>query len=373
MIPEIRGTLKGHSIKMKTRYLKFPFLILLLSGIFLLPYLQLSYSIQTRGIISPAREWVLSRAGDGQMSYALNDYFHGSISHYAITEFQRGDHGEFRLKEGLFSRGYVYSGDTIGVILSNEEQRRYIQLLGELESRESLLNVYLTGQRPQDVTIAHERVLLAGKELQAQERILERSRKLYAEQVIPAQEYELVENQYEVRQMALQIARSEHQSLLAGAKPEQLELVRAEIRAIQAQINQLSNRLEAFTVRSPITGNIIFEPRQDIPGQTFIRIAEDSPYIVVFPVEVHQLAYVQPGQKVLLIPENRSQIAEATIVSLGNSVQLINRRQNVFVTATLDQNHAHILPGMLIQAKILTGRIGLVEYTSRITKAIYAN
>ncbi|MFO7977118.1 MAG: hypothetical protein R6U64_00545, partial [Bacteroidales bacterium] len=264
-------------------------------------------------------------------------------------------------------------GDTIGLIRSNEEQARYIQLLGELQNQQKLLDVYTSGGRQQDVAIASERLELAEKELQAQERLMERSGKLFRQNVIPEQEYELAQNEYEIRQMAVQIARSEYQAITAGAKPQETELVRSQIRAIEAQLGQLEKRLNSFTILSPFSGMIIRERQLVVTEEIFIRIADDSSFIVVFPVEVHQLPYIRSGQKVELIPENVAEPVVATIADIGNSVQMINRRQNVFITAVLDEHLPHFLPGMLVRAEVDAGAISLREYAARMVNTIYSN
>ena len=51
---------------------------------------------------------------------------------YGVTEFQRGDVVQFLLNPKMSNQKYVLAGDTIGWIVSNEEQRNLIQLKGEL-------------------------------------------------------------------------------------------------------------------------------------------------------------------------------------------------------------------------------------------------
>jgi multidrug efflux pump subunit AcrA (membrane-fusion protein) len=348
-------------------------LILLLAGIFVVPAINLPYKIRSRAIIYPAKEWSLVKAQDGQLAYLLMDHFNNSVSEFAFTEFQRGDHSHFTLNMSLFENERVNSGDLIAHIISSEEQRRLIELKGELEVREKLLEVYLTGERQQDVVIAHERMLLARKEFENQQKLMDRSQKLFDENVIASQEYDISLNEFEVKQLAYQIARSQHQAALTGSKPEQLNLVRAEIRALQSQIHQLEQRIDAFTIRSPFSGTIIRSREQALDNQVFIRISCDSVKIAVLPVELYQLQYIHNGQKVYLQAFSGSKPIPATIESIGNSVQLINRRQSVFITAVLDNPHSAILPGMIIEAEIHGGKISLGEYISRLTRMIYAN
>lgn len=351
----------------------FPLVALLLLSPLFAALVKLPYVIHTKGVIYPSKEWTLTKAAEGQMAFSMKDHFNNSVSHYGITEFQRGDHGEFVLHQDVFSQPRIHQGDTIGLIRSNEEQTRYIELLGELENQKKLLEVYTSGGRKQDVAVAREMMELAQKEYQAQEKLMVRSEKLFQQNVIPRQEYELAQNEYEIKRMAVEIARSEYQAVTAGAKPQEIDLVRSQIRAIQAQLDQLENRLNSFTILSPFSGMIIRERQLVVTEQVFIRIADDSSFIVVFPVEVHQLPYIREGQKVELVPENVAEPVLATVAQIGNSVQMINRRQNVFVTAILDDHLPHFLPGMLVRAEVDAGTITLREYAARMINTIYSN
>lgn len=359
--------------KMKLKYFLIPLLLLLLAALYFHPLIHLPYNIRSQGIIYPVREWVLAKAGDGLLTHTLHDHFNQSVSYHSITEFQRGDHGEFVLNDRIFHSERVRKNDTIGYLRSNEEQRLMMQLQGQLDVNRRLLEMHAAGERSEDVAIARERVTLAEKEYETQQKLMERANQLFAEGVISPQNHELAQNEYQIKHMALQIARSEYQAIQAGAKPEQLELVRAEIRALVSQIEQVNARLSAFTIRAPFNGTILREGPEMATSENILRIADDSAYIVVLPVEIYQLAYLQTGQKVLLTPENREQPALATIATIGNTVQLINRRQHVFITAVLDKRPPHLLPRMLIQAEIKTGKITLREYAARLIRTIYAN
>lgn len=358
---------------MKLKYLLVPFFLILFAALYFLPLIQLPYNIRSQGIIYPEREWVLAKAGDGLLTQTLHDHFNQSVSYHAITEFQRGDHGEFVINDRIFHSERVRKNDTIGYLRSNEEQRLLMQLQGQLDVNRRQLEVYAAGERSEDVAISRERVTLAEKEYETQQKLMDRANQLFAEGVVSPQDHELAQNEYQIKRMALQIARSEYQAIQAGAKPEQLEMARAEIRALESQIEQFNTRLSAFTIRAPFNGTIMREGPEIATSENILRIADDLVFLVVLPIEIYQLAYLQTGQKVLLTPENRGQPAFATIAAIGNTVQLISRRQHVFITAVIDERPAHLLPRMLIQAEIETGKITLREYAARLIRTIYAN
>ena len=347
--------------------------VLVLAGLFFLPVIHIPYNVRSQGIVYPIREWVLTKADEGLLTHTLHDHFNQAVSYHAITEFQRGDHGEFVLHEDVFLKDRIMENDTIGYLRSNEEQRLLMELSGQLEVNRRMLEVYATGERPEDVAVARERMNLARSEYETQLKLMERADRLLKEEVISPQDHELARNAFEIKRLAFEIARSEYEAIQAGAKPEQLELARAEIRSLESQIDQINARLDAFIIRAPFSGIILREgPDMDTTGR-IVRVADNTAYIAVIPVETHYLPYLSTGQKITLTPEAREQPVMATIEAIGNSVQVINRRQNVFITAVLDEHPAYIFPKMRIRAEINTGKITPREYAARLIKTIYAN
>ncbi len=358
---------------MKLRFFLIPLLLVLIAGLYFAPVVFIPYNIRSQGVVYPVREWVLAKSAVGLLAHTLHDHINNTLAHHSVTEFQRGDHGEFVLNQNIFLNENISKYDTIGYLRSNEEQRQLIHLQGQLEVNRRLLASFAAGERAEDVAVARERLALAEKEYETQRKLRERSEKLFEQEIISLQEYELAQNDYSIKLLTMQIARSEYQAIQAGVKPQQLEVVQAEIRLFENQIKQLRARLDAFTIRAPFDGIILREGHNPVGTENILRIADISLYIVLIPVETFQLPYLKAGQKVTLMPQNRSNPVLGTIASTGNSVHLINRRQNVFVTVILDDIPPHILPRMMLLAQIRTGNITIREFASRIIKTIYAN
>lgn len=358
---------------MKLRFILTPLFLFLLAGLYYFPIIRLPYNIRSQGAVYPVREWVLVKSADGLLVHTLHDHFNNTLSHHAVTEFQRGDHGEFVLNPDIFRSDTIFQHDTIGFLRSNEEQRHLLQLQGQLEVNRRLLASFAAGERAEDVAVARERMDLATTDYENQKRLLERSRLLFERDVISLQEYELTQNEYSIKMKAMQIAQSEFLAIQAGVKPQELEVVQAEIRSLEKQINQLRARIDAFTIRAPFNGIIIREASSPIGVENILCIADNSALMVLIPVETHLLPYIETGQKVTLTPQNRVNPVKATIVSKGNSIHIINNRQNVYVTAVLDQQPPHILLRMMLRADINTGNITIREYIARISRTIYAN
>jgi len=91
--------------------------------VYFLP-VDVSYSVDTVGQIWPAREWQLVRDPAGRLSGALYDRINGVTESYSVTQFEREDAMDFRLRPDALQAGYVAEGDTIGEINSTVLNRQ---------------------------------------------------------------------------------------------------------------------------------------------------------------------------------------------------------------------------------------------------------
>ncbi len=354
-------------------------MLVLITGLYLFfSYVALPYNIRTKGIIYPSKEWRIVKTDDGTLLNVLKNNLNNTISYYSVTEFQRGDIAEFVVNDAVYNKQKINEGDTIGYIKSNEEQRRFIELKGKLAVQNNLLQVYSTGEKPEKVRAAFENMKLAQQEYETQKKITERNEILYHDNYISDEEYELSLNQYKIRYHRLNVAKSEYEAITTGAKPEQLEYIRSNIRMLEEQILQLNERLKSHSLLSPFSGVIIKRHEggnNDSRESAIIRLADVSQYIVIVPVELYQLQYVEPGQNVSLTTNRGRQTLNAEIIAIDNSVQMINFRQKVFVTAAIENNENihNVISNMIVEAEINCGMVPAREYINRLFRAVYQN
>jgi hypothetical protein len=222
-------------------------------------YIKVPYKIRSRALFMPASEFNLVRTLDGNLISSFKDNVRGVVKSYGVTEFQRGDVVQFLLNPKLLSQKYVNIGDTIGWIVSNEEQRNLIQLKGELNIMKAEFEFYTTGQKPEDIQTAKEQWELAKEQLDIQKKLLQRSTALFVDSVIPQQEYDIELNKLKVKEIEVGIAEARYMSITTGEKKEQGRLVSARIANLESQIKQVSDRLAYFTFTTPMSGMILLQ------------------------------------------------------------------------------------------------------------------
>lgn len=136
---------------------------------------MISFRTKTKMVIHPTEEWELCKTIDGNLISVHKNHRKNYVQNYAVTEFQRGDAVRFVLNPKIFDKEQLTIGDTIGYVYSNEEQRRLIQLLGQLGVLSAELEFHTTGQKPEDVLFAERKLILAQQELETQRKLMRRS------------------------------------------------------------------------------------------------------------------------------------------------------------------------------------------------------
>jgi len=350
------------------------FVILIFAGLLVIAYfMRFPYNITTRGMIMPAKEWRLTKTGDGTLSSVFIDNLHNSTTHFSVTEFQRGDLAEFSLNPTLLQRSSVKIGDTIGLIKSSEEERRLVDLMADLMVQQSLLGVYTSGEKPEAVQMAYDAMKKAEFEYETQKKQTARNEILFNEGVIAAGEFELSQNAYLVKKQNLNIELANYRAVTTGAKQEQINFIKSNISALELRIDDVQQRLRSFTVLSPIDGEIMGRRSSSINNETIVSITDNSLYITILPVEVFQLAFIEPGQEVTLKMGSYGISFKAHITGIDNMVQMIDQRQKVFVTAVLEPFEHSIMAGMIADATISCGNITGGEYLRRLFRIVYAH
>ncbi len=336
-------------------------------------YIEIPYNINTRGVVLPVREWQLSRLPDGTILNTEKNNLTNRISYYSVLEFQRGDHAEFITNEKVFSGNTINRGDTIGHIRSYEEERRLLALTSQLGEQKRLLRVSLSGEKQEEINAAKEKLVLAEKEYETQKKLVARMKNLHENGVIADETWELALNDYLVKEQNMSIARSVMDVVSTGAKPEEVDLIRTNINSFQRQIEQTEKRIDAFNILAPFSGTIIRQQAPEPDNESIIRVADLEKMMVTLPVDLYQLAYIENGTDVNLRINSRRRIYNAKVIDSDNTVHFIDQRQNVFVTAIVEEQPERFLPNMLVNAEIVCGKVSTWDYLKRMFKVVFEN
>ncbi len=318
---------------------------------------EIYYSIRAQGVFGTPQEYRLSRTLEGNLVATMKNNVDNRIYQYDVTEFQRGDVVAFRLNPEIANRSHVGVGDTLGFIVSNEEQRNLIKLRGDLEILRAELEFFTTGQKPEDVLLAQEQWDLAKQDLETQRKLMARTEVLIQDGVISEQEYEIEENKLRLKELSEKIAEANYLSVTTGEKPEQELLIRTKIEALSWQIAQIEDRVSYFNITSPIAGRLYF-PRSSSAEGKILSIRDTTSTIALVPIQLFEFAYVKEGDRAIYQDE------EGAIVNLDEEVKYLDSRQAIYATAQWPYN-ARMKHGTMIETTLKCDRVSIWDYFMR--------
>lgn len=323
---------------------------------------KVNYSVVSKVQIKPQLEWELSKTIDGALITTLKNNLKNTVNAYSVTEFQRGDVVEFQINEAILEKKYVQKGDTIGIIYSNEEQRKLIELIGNLKILEAEYTYYTTGQKPEDVDKALKELILAEKELDTQRKLMARSEILIKDTVISLQQYDIDLNELKVKEMAYEIAKANYESVTTGEKPEQADLINSKIQALNLQINQLKERINYFTLTAPINGTLAKNSYQapaseNVRNEVVLKIINVEEKIGVAPIRLKDLPLFSIGSEAFLPKENK----QAQVISIDNVAQNNWTESSVFLNFQIEDG-LNLNTGTFTDIKIYGAELELKDY-----------
>ena len=326
--------------------------------LFLIP-VEVPSSVSVPGKVYPVREWMLIRDTDG-MGAVLRDFREGSVRSYDVTRFERGDAVRFALREDLRLNSLVDVGDTIGAIYSNETQRQIAELTGALATATSSLALYASGEKASVVDQARGRLARAQEQVRHYGNEVERLRKLRERQLVSQQELDVAVNLLEIALRDAEIATAEVEEAQTGAKPEQIDLTRAEAEAIRRQIQTLHERLDRYTIRSPIAGRA----SRSFGSDTLLTVRDNSSYVIIMPIPWNRYGFVERGDPVRVSVHGLPDAVEGRIDEFSDAMLDLNGQQ-VLMTTALVSGGTPIVAGILADCTIKTGNVTLLEYLRR--------
>ena len=336
-------------------------IILVLSSIVFYSPFKIPYSIESMGQIQPYREWIVTRRDDGLVMVTMQNNEVGSIETYSATQFERGDPIHFRANELLIPGATVSVGDTVGWIASSEIRSQLVQLTGELKTQRALLRMAETGEKEPVIVEARKRVEHAREQLEEQILIVNRTKNLFETKYIPYQDYEVSKKTLELFEINIEIAEAQLQSLQTGAKREEIDMISSGIDALENMIDVVTDRLEDYTLKSPLSGIVLDASFDSI----LVKIGDISRNVVIIPIPLKMKKHISFQQDVEVKMLGSEDSHRARIVKLGNAVQIINGEQYFIATSLLESNGENILAGTISRCSIICEPVTLSEYLTR--------
>ncbi len=351
----------------KKKITLFFFIVLILAFFASFLPVKIPYKVKSKALLKPILVWELARTNQGNLVSKTLNNFTGIVESYSISEFSRGDAVNFILSDKLKNGTYVHKGDTIGVLYSNEQQSKMVDLQGALSILKAELEFFSTGVKPEDVRFIEEQLSLAKQELETQNILSSRAKALLADSVIAQQEFDIVFNELKIKELAVSIAEAQLSSVTTGDKPEQIKLIEARILATEKQLNQVIERLEYFTLKSPVIGEVIIS-NSFIESDVMLQIIDNSEYIGIAPIPSELKSLIPLNSKVCVLNGFSRQTIHGVLASFDNVSQMLQGRTVVYSTILFNDGNSHFKMGDLIEVEFIGDEMQIHEYLKTVLK-----
>lgn len=187
---------------------------------------------------------------------------------------------EIRVKVG----DSVKKGDTLAILESNEIQAKVEQARAGLEAAQAQLEMAQNGVRKEEKAMVERQFQIAKNNLEIVERTYNRILKVYKEGGVSDQEKDMAEFRYKVAQDEYSKAKSYLEMTNNGARKEQIETLKAQVRAMQEKVNEADTYLTESTIKAPQDGEIkqINSQVGEIitPGFPVISLLDATNYVI---------------------------------------------------------------------------------------------
>lgn len=328
--------------------------------LFLLP-IKVPYAVTVPGKILCTQEWIVTLNADGGIVAFVVDRASGVTKHYSLAQFERGDAVQFTLDPHVVGGITVAQGDTIGVVQSSEIERELQRLRGELRNVTASLAVSVTGEKQSIVEEAKQSVEYAKRQAEDLKAVLARQKLLYEKGLVAQQEYDLAERRASTSVIEVSIAEAKLRSATTGAKKEETEFVRAQIRSLQNEIDVVEKQEQAYRLISPLSGVVT----QVAASDTLLIVSDTTEYVVIMPVPLRERSHVLPRQNVKLYASEVERIPSAVMMTVDNTIQSLNGQQVILATAQLNHATGELLNGLLARCSIECASLSPFDYLGR--------
>lgn len=340
--------------------------LLALGALVLILPIRFPSVVSTFANITAANKWILQQGTAGQLIARSFNYRTGMSDGYRVSNFTSGSSIYFSLAPSLKPGQHVAVGDTVGTVYSSEMQERLIALNGQLITAEGQLAVNATGAKSAIVDAAQQRLQSAKRRRADYQATVARTQALFDDHLLPQGEYDLVQSTAHNLDDAIAIAQADLEAAQTGAKPEELALARAHIAALKDEINAISSRAAAYTLRAPIDGTIA----PNFSGDLLLTILATSHYVAVMPIRWSDYSRVAATPNARVTIAGFSRRVQGQILTLNREVELQFGQKVVMATALLDSPPDDLLPGSLARCRIECRPLTAIEHGRLILHSI---
>lgn len=349
------------------KYIALWIILILIGSVLFFPF-KIQFNFRSSSWIQPLKKWSVRTDLEGNFYSELENFETGAVEQSTSYRFDRGDIATLQLAEGVRNNAYVIQDDTVGWLYSRMMEEKIKQLENLILVHKQLLNSSQTGEKAEIVENLRQKMILAEQQYDFASKNYERSKVLFEDSVITANEYEIAETAFLTAATNIGIAKSEYEIAITGEKPEEIKLIEEQILAYEDEIRFLKETKTSYLLTSPISGKLVFN--NYLPEHyEYLSVTDTAGYILYIPVKVQYRPYLYDNMTVEIIVPGSNERLKAKVFDISDKVDNIVANmivyQVVFVKALIENKSPVIAPGMSVQSVLSGDRVTIKEYIRR--------
>lgn len=338
--------------------------LLVAAGLWFLP-VDVPYELEAPGRVLPAREWLLVRDADGNLETRLRNHVSGTVEALNVNRFARGEAVRLVPHPAYRPQASVAAGDTLATVYSSAAEQERTALTGALAAAAARLDLFAAGEKAAVVRAAGEELAAAQERARQQQNEVTRLQALRTRNLVAEQALEEAESRLRVRLADVAAAQARLDAVRSGERPQQLDLSRAEVAALRAEIGALHDRFDLFTITAPLGGKAVRAYSDD----TLMVVRDTASQVVVMPVRWRDARRLVPGQPVAVRVPGRAAPLGGRLLQRGDDIRLVSGEQVLLVTALLDAADPSLPAGTLGRCTISFGTLSLRAYLAAVVSS----
>jgi len=267
---------------------------------------------------------------------------------------------------------WVEAGDTLALLSTRELDFAVARARAQAAALDADLRMLEHGPRPQEIAMAEQRATASAARLAFARRAVERARASLASDVVSRANVETAETEFEAATADAAAATHALELLRAGARPEELQSMRAQLEAARAEAGRLEDERGRTLVRAPSAGHVL-TPHVERQvgrflerGDSLLLLADLRTMVVEIPVSEKDVADVTVGLPVQFKARSLpARLFAGRVVEVASAAAAAERQNTVVVRSEVDNRDGALVPGTTGFAKIDCGRRPLAVILSR--------
>ncbi len=208
---------------------------------------------------------------------------------------------------------------------------------------------------------------MAKQNLKQEERNFKRINKLHNDSAISNELFEAADNTYKMAGINVNILEMKLAAAKKGKKPEDISMIKANIKNLKEQISLLERRQKIYSVVSPLTGIVSNNSDETV----ILAVASTDKLILEMAVKPAFREYINSNSVIQLQIAGLDTIIENHNIKIDNSVKIINNRQVLIIKSKLENKDNKIAPGMILNCKIKCEAVSMAEHFKRSIKVLF--